>query len=333
VSLKEVRRRQLELVIALLNALSREPLKGKYDKVIEPIILDLSRCGDEELIDRFVYTIIDQRRPVETCVIPAWFTFLRTGISASTLRESREARDLLEEVCAALLYEYGHELLWLSEEVKTFKRELPQASGGRSSAWASAYVKLATDPRYAGFKSFIERERATFVKNEARARKFLKEFKMIGFKSLLFFLRDLKPVPTALEEVPLPIDVNTMLSMQLTGVYFSEEEAKAIFLEEAVTEELVASKAKLAQKHYEISEHLKKRLAELVSAAGKPGTEAVVELSRGLFLVGALFCNKLREDWPRVCKFCPLSRHCLGYELFLKRPSAAQKLLSLIRRA
>ena len=71
-----------ELVNAILRALEEdESMKRAYERTIEPIILNLEKDDNDKFINRFAYTIIDQRRDVENIVIPIWISFLSTNLT------------------------------------------------------------------------------------------------------------------------------------------------------------------------------------------------------------------------------------------------------------
>jgi len=304
--------RPLRLVLNTLEC--DERLKYGFKKTIEPILLDLRRATLEELAYRLAYTIVDQRRDVENVIIPIWFTFRLSGISLEEIRDL--GKGFLEEVFACLLREYGHEGHFPQNDLNKISKELGRGKQtSRASAVAEALFNLSIFEKISAklvgrkldFKSFIKKYYGHLTTNNKdnkvlRAR-FARSFKLLGSKSLDFFLRDVIPNYNDIKLIPMPVDVHVAATSQLLGLYFYEEEL----------EEICRGRLDLAfnvSHRANFTEEVARRLKELAKRCGLNSDQAL-KISRALFLLGAYYCSE------RKCHDCPVKKECF-YQRLLK---------------
>jgi len=303
--------KRCHLLRLVLNTLEcDEHLKYGFKKTIEPILLDLRRANLEELVYRLAYTIVDQRRDVEDVVIPIWFTFRLCGISLEEIRDLGEG--FLEEVFACLLREYGHEGHLPQNDLNEISEELGRGKQtSRAMAVAEALFNLSIFEKISAklvgrkldLKSFIEKYYGHLMTDKVLRARFIRSFKLLGSKSLEFFLRDIIPNYNDIELIPMPVDVHVAATSQLLGLYFYEEE-----LEEICRGRL--DRAFNVSYRAIFTKEVAGRLKELAKRCGLNSDQAL-KTSRALFLLGAYYCSE------RKCHDCPVKKECF-YQLLLK---------------
>jgi len=298
-------------------------LREGFEKTIKPLLVDLKRADPEELIFRFIYTIIDQRRDVEEVVIPVWFTFRMTGLDLNNLQ--RLDVDKVEEIFACLLQEYGHEQYYTQNDYNNIAQELGKSIPSRAYAIAEALRILLNFKEHSkklvgetlDFTEFIRKYYEDLVINAHLRRKFLSLFEFVGEKSLDFFLRDLHTEVRDMRAVPFPVDVHVAETSQLLGLYFTDDEVRRIIQGD------FSAVFPLSDRE-EYASEIKRRIVEKAEKCGyKP--EDVKDLNRSLFLVGKYYCSQGK------CDVCPVSRYCFLQQLLRKDPSRAREFLRKIR--
>jgi len=320
-----------EVFRQLLRIVEEDPvLREGFEKTIKPLLIDLRRASLEELIFRFVYTIVDQRRGVEEVVIPIWFAFRITGLDLNSLQ--RLNVDEVEEIFACLLQEYGHEQYYTQKDYDNLARELGTSIVSRASAIAKALQILLNFKEYSkklvgvalDFAEFIRKYYKDLVINACLRRKFLNLFKLVGEKSLDFFLRDLYTEVTDIEAVPFPVDVHVAETSQLLGLYFTDDEIKTIVQGDFSPVFPLSDREKYAPE-------IKSRIVEKAEKCGyKP--DDVKNLNRSLFLVGKYYCsqNKCNSQNRNKYSKCPVSKYCFLQQLLRIDPNKAQRFLHKI---
>ena len=319
-----------ELVNAILRALEEdESMKRAYERTIEPIILNLEKDDNDKFINRFAYTIIDQRRDVENIVIPIWISFLSTNLTPSKIQElfrkEKDAEILLKSLFKAILTVYGHELKLEENEIEKLVDEkfYRQKVASRVEALLKCYKYLVLwdlfleewrketgeEETAKNFKEFIAKNRIRLIKDGKLLNKLAKIFPMIAAKSILFFLRDVEPCPEDPDEVAIPIDVNVARAIQMTGIHHKD----VIPLEKASS----PKEMKMLQ------ESLREAATENIEDR-KMQAKRIIKLDRGLFVLGMLYCQKCTEKEAKcphtiknLCRFHNMKLHVKS--IFLKQ--------------
>ena len=84
------------------------PITEGYKTKIEPRLIKKEENGHFEpnkLLKRFIYTIVDQQRDVESVVIPIWNTLHYYGMNQMFLQNSLKAHEFVSTIFQA----YGHQ--------------------------------------------------------------------------------------------------------------------------------------------------------------------------------------------------------------------------------
>lgn len=258
----------------MLNHLIEYFSKGEtYKKLIEPIIIRKDNKGNfdsTELLNRLVYTIVDQQRDVASIIIPIWVNLMYKNVNPDFLSESPYASEFVQSMFKA----YGHQNYHTKFDFKV------RGKGGasRTDAFIQAYKNNTPED----FQNLI-------VDNSQNIELIFEELiklKYISLKSASFFLRDVE----GLEYDILPIDVNVAYSFQYTGLFFDSDSFD-------FKDEIIPVSKRTHLREYSL---ISDRIFDLCSNLGYNPHE----INRYLFLLGADFCQSLKCDTCCVRNEC-----------------------------
>ena len=111
-----------------------------FQKLIEPIIIkkDLNGNFDSiELLNRLVYTIVDQQRDVASIIIPIWVNMMYKNVNPEFLSESPYASEYVQSMFKA----YGHQNYHTKADFEVRGR----GGASRTDAFIQAYKEYSPD--------------------------------------------------------------------------------------------------------------------------------------------------------------------------------------------
>ncbi|MHA1249848.1 MAG: hypothetical protein ACTSRP_07650 [Candidatus Helarchaeota archaeon] len=167
------------------------------------------------------------------------------------------------------------------------------------------------------FKDFILNNRNILSSDKSKRKKFVKIFPYVSEKSISFMLRDISPPLDSPNIIPIPVDVNVCHSIQKTGLLFDSWPPPS--------NNIIPKKKITSKSNYEIIRNricsLSRPFEDLCSKCEhklKCDTESnnfnkcwasrIVDLSRSLFLLGTVYCQKpiCLKNSP-----CPFHNECM----------------------
>ncbi|MBD3229236.1 MAG: hypothetical protein GF329_13720 [Candidatus Lokiarchaeota archaeon] len=255
------------------------PYLDEYKIKIKPILISRDSEGeidDESLLNRFVYTIVDQQRDVENTVIPLWNALLYYGINYNFVKHSKFASQYISTILQA----YGHQQYHTKEE----RTLMHQSLGSRTDGILEAYRNRSPSE----FLEIIIKKQ----KDLLGLFEILKEYYFISDKSASFFLRDVEGFDFSL----VPIDSNVARSLQMSGLFFIQLDKNPIEFRN-ITKDIIPIKKRTNEKNFRA---LSDKIFELSEKFGK----SPYKLNRYLFLLGADFCQSKNCGNCRIGNLC-----------------------------
>ncbi|MHA1765030.1 MAG: hypothetical protein ACTSVK_02100 [Promethearchaeota archaeon] len=292
-------------------------LHKEYEITIEPLLL-ARNSAEEAYINHLWYTIIDQRRDVKNKIIPTIFTLLSAGFSIEFALENPK---LAKEIITAVLFTYGHERKYIYEDIDRFL--LDESIDKRISRTEAIIECMEEISKYKNLKNYLLKNKDKLCVDKNFRKQFTRNLKFIKEKSILFLLRDMIPNEVEPEYTPVPVDVNVFYSVQTTGLLFDDWD----YDPEKILRKKNGSEIKKAdilriQKRIRILGEPFQELCKNCKENCEIGSreyrrcwgERIVELSRDLFLLGSMFCQKA------VClkdQKCIFKNKCMLPKLFI----------------
>jgi len=314
--------RILELVHG--SADKQDPrLRQEYEITIDSIILN-----EEDSAERFVnhlwYTIIDQRRDVKDFVIPMMATLMLSGFNPDfACNEPDEALEFLTSVLTA----YGHELKYSSKDNEALLKDgyYTKRVASRPESILKTLMSIRRNYGRLGrpwqrFKEYILKHRSLIIKNRKFAERVVKDWPLISSKSFRFFLRDIEPILSDPNAIPVPVDSNVARSIQKTGIMFDQWPPN-------LSEVIPVSRRGEKKSEKRITERIKNisvwngEDCGICSKCDKSSCHArrMVYLAQALFLLGSEYCQRCCVNGKLKLVPCPLSSRCM-LSLYLEHP-------------
>jgi hypothetical protein len=290
-------------------------LRREYKVTIDSIIIE-----EKDMAERFVnhlwYTIIDQRRDVKDFVIPMMTSLMLSGFNPDyVLTEPAESLELL----SAILTAYGHELKYSTEDNDKLKIDgyYRQRTPSRSESVVKTIQSISRQYGFSKnpwhtFKQDILKRRSLLIKNDTLANRLVREWPFVSSKSFKFFLRDIEPMLSDPEGIPIPIDSNVAQSIQKTGLMFDNWPPNASDVIPVSKRGERGFEKRFAERVKSIS-LLKDEECGICDKCDKDRCHArrMVYLAQTLFLLGAEYCQRCYVRNQRKIVTCPLNDDCM----------------------
>jgi len=298
-------------------------LRQEYEVTIGSIILK-EEAPAERFVNHLWYTIIDQRRDVKDFVIPMMATLMFSGFNPDfACDEPNEALELLTSVLTA----YGHELKYSSQDNEALLRDgyYNKKTSSRSESILKTLISIKNnygrpDRPWQRFKEYVLKHRSLIIRDRKFAERLVKDWPFINSKSFRFFLRDIEPILSDPNAIPIPVDSNVAQSIQKTGLMFDQWPPNP-------SEVIPVSRR--GEKIFErrITQRIKNLSAwnceecGICSECNKNSCHArrIVYLAQALFLLGSEYCQRCCANGKFEIVPCPLTRKCM-LSLYLEHP-------------